>query len=119
MMRFRGLAAAALLLGCGNLPTTSEGVTYLEVSPPGVLTIAVGATTQFRARALDRAGEVVEGVVVRWRTPDPTITVHETSGIVTGVSVGTGRVQAVVGDGEIVSDFVSLTVMAAAGASSR
>ena len=110
MIRFRGMVAAALLFGCGNLPTTSEGVAYLEVQPPATLTINIGATTQFSARALDRSGAPVEGVVVHWRTPDATITIAETSGLVTGVSPGTGRIQAVVGKDELVSDFFSVTV---------
>ena len=112
MTRLRGLVAAVLLLGCGDLPTTSEGVAFLEVFPPAILTIDIGATAQFSARALDRAGAPVEGVEVRWRTPDLTITVNVTSGLVTGVSPGTGRVQAVVGEDELVSDFFSVTVKA-------
>lgn len=112
MIRLRAIVAAALLAGCGNLPTTSEGVAFLEVIPPAVLTITIGATAQFAARALDRSGAPVEGVVVRWRTPDTTIRVHQTNGLVTGVSAGTGRVQAVVGEEELVSDFFSVTVKA-------
>lgn len=112
MNRLGGLVAAALLFGCGNLPTTSEGVAFLEVLPPALLRIDVGATTQFAARALNRAGAPVEGVVVTWRTPDSTVTVGETSGLVTGVAAGTGRIQAVVGQDELVSDFFIVTVNA-------
>jgi len=110
MIRLRGLVAAAMFAGCGNLPTTSEGVAFLEVLPPAVLTIDIGATTQFTAHALDRSGAPVPGVEIRWRTPDTTITVLETTGLVTGVSAGTGRVQAVVGEDELVSDFFTVTV---------
>lgn len=118
MSRFRWMMAATLLSGCGNLPTTTEGVAFLEVYPPAVLTLVVGTTAQFSARALDRSGVPVEGVVVRWRTPDASVTVNETSGLVTAVSAGIGRIQAVVGEDEIVSDFVSLTVTPPPGAGS-
>jgi uncharacterized protein YjdB len=107
-----GILAAALLFGCGNLPTTSEGVAYLEILPPAILKIDIGATTQFSARALDQSGAPVDGVVVRWRSPDATIVVDDTSGVVTGVSPGTGRVQAWVGEEELVSNFFSVTVIA-------
>ena len=114
-MRKVGRAAFATgvlgLLGCGNLPPTSEGVAFLEIQPPSTTTIKVGDTLQFRARALDRAGNPLE-VLVRWRTPDTTITVGDTTGLVVGVSAGTGRVQAVVGEDELVSDFVNVTVQA-------
>jgi hypothetical protein len=110
MIRLRGMVAAALLAGCGNLPTTSEGVAFLEVFPPTLLTIDIGGTAQFTAHALDRSGTPVASVAIRWRTPDATITVGPTSGLVTGVSAGPGRVQAVVGEDELVSDFFTVTV---------
>ena len=107
----RLLSLAAWLAGCGSLPTTSEGVAFLEVHPPATTTLEVGATLQFSAQALDQAGSPVD-VLVRWRTPDATISVGETTGLVTGRSAGTGRVQAYVGDNELVSDFVQVTVLA-------
>lgn len=119
MTRFGSVVTAALLLGCGNLPTTTEGVAFLEVTPPAVLTLTVGATAQFTARALDRSGIPVEGVVVHWRTPDSTVTVDELTGLVTGVSEGDGRIQALIGDEEIVSDFFTLKVNPAPAAAGR
>ena len=101
--------AGAWLAGCGSLPTTADGVAYLEVRPPAVTTVEIGGTLQFTARALDREGNPLE-VAVRWRTPDLTIEVGENTGLVTGISVGTGRVQAVIGDNELVSGFVVVTV---------
>lgn len=109
MKQFRGALLAALLAGCGKLPTTTDGVAFLEIVPPTTLTLEVGATLRFVARALDREGQPVD-VQVIWRTPDTTISIDET-GLVTGVSAGTGRVQAAVGESErLVSDFISLTV---------
>lgn len=103
---------AGLLAGCGNLPTTSEGVAFLEIIPPRSTTLRVGDTLRFSARTLDASGAPIE-VPVRWRTPDTTITVGSASGIVVGRLPGTGRVQAVVGSDELVSNFVALTVQAA------
>ena len=113
MSRLRRAALLALLAGCGNLPTTEDGVAYLEIIPPANLTIEVGATLHIQARALDRTGEPVE-VPITWRTPDATISVDE-SGTVLGLSVGTGRVQASVGDSRrLISNFIEVTVKAAA-----
>jgi uncharacterized protein YjdB len=109
--RIRGVLLAALLAGCGNLPTGDDGVAYLELIPPPALTLDIGSTLQFVARALDPAGEPVDVPIV-WRTPDATITIDE-SGLVTGVSPGTGRVQAAIGDNpRLVSNFVTVTVRA-------
>ncbi|MGQ0703258.1 MAG: hypothetical protein ACT4PM_09020 [Gemmatimonadales bacterium] len=107
----RAAFAAGLFwwLGCGDLPTTSEGVAFLEIEPPPSTTIQVGDTLHFQARTLDRSGNPLE-VLVRWRTPDTTITVGETTGLVVGVYAGSGRVQAAVGEDELVSDFITVTV---------
>lgn len=103
---------AGLMAGCGNLPTTAEGVAVLEVIPPRSTTLRVGDTLRFSARTFDAAGAPID-VPVTWRTPDTTITIGAGSGIVVGRFPGTGRVQAVVGSEELVSNFVSLTVQAA------
>jgi uncharacterized protein YjdB len=106
--------AAVAAGACGNLPTTSEGVAFLELRPPAILTITVGDSLRIGARALDQAGQPV-AVVIHWRTPDTTtVSVGDTSGVVTGRAAGTGRVQAVIGDDELVSDFVTVTVQAPA-----
>lgn len=111
MKRLRGALLAALLAGCGKLTTTPDGVAYLEIVSPATLTLDVGATLQFAARALDGNGEPVD-VEITWRTPDTTISVDAT-GLVTGLSAGAGRVQAALGDNpRLVSDFISLTVKA-------
>jgi uncharacterized protein YjdB len=104
-----GLALAALLSSCGNLPTTSEGVAFLQVELPPSTTIEVGGTLQMHAAALDKSGNPLE-VAIRWRTPDTTITVDASTGLVTGLAAGTGRVQATIGNDELVSDFITVTV---------
>lgn len=109
MKRFAGALLAALLAGCGKLPTTDDGAAYLEIITPATLTLDVGATLQIVARVLDRDGQPID-VPVTWRTPDATLSVDDT-GLVTGLSAGPGRVQAAVGDSQrLVSEFISLTV---------
>src|ERR1043165_8122068 len=83
-------ALAALLGACGSLPTTSEGVALLEIRPPADLTVIVGDSLRIGARALDREGNPLD-VLIHWRTPDTTITVGDTSGVVIGVAAGSGR----------------------------
>lgn len=114
MRRFGALLAAALLGGCSGLTTFDGGVAYLEVHPPAVLSIPVGGTAQFTARALDSDRMPLDGITIHWRTPDDTISLDEATGLVTGVKAGTARVQAVVGRNDLVSDFVSITVTAPA-----
>lgn len=111
MKRLGLLGIVCCALGCGNLSTTSEGVAFLEIHPPTSPTLRVGDTVQFSARTLDASGQAID-VSVLWRTPDSTISVGPSTGIVVGRFTGTGRVQAVVGDEELVSDFVTLTITA-------
>lgn len=109
---------AGVLAGCGNLPTTSDGVAVLEVIPPRSTTLRVGDTLHFSARTFDAAGAPVDAPVT-WRTPDTTITIGAASGLVVGRFPGTGRVQAVVGRDELVSNFVVLTIQAAPSPAAR
>lgn len=127
MTRFRAAVIAALIGGCGTLPTTSEGVAFLEVTPPITRTISIGDTVRFRARALDELGEPKPEVVIRWQTPDPDIiSLDESTGLVTGLAAGTGRVQAVIGTVDekqkteyFASDLFPVTVSPPAGPAAR
>lgn len=110
-------ALAALLVGCASLPTTSEGVAFLQIEQPLNRTLDVGATLQLRALALDKSGNPV-AVPVIWRTPDATISV-DASGLVTALAPDSGRVQAVIGNDELVSDFITILVHEPAGALRR
>ncbi len=127
MTRLRAAVIAALIGSCGKLPTTSEGVAFLEVAPPSTLTISVGDTVRFRARALDASGAPIPAVAILWRTPDEAIvSIDETSGLVTGLATGIGRVQAVIGSVDpkktkeyLASDFISVTVSEPVGPAAR
>jgi hypothetical protein len=118
MNRAVGVALAILITFCGNLPTTSEGVAFLQVEQPATTTIDLGDSLQLHALALDKAGEPLD-VPILWRTPDTTIAVESASGLVTTLFPGPGRVQAVIGDNELVSNFIVLTVKDTAAALRR
>lgn len=121
MTRGRVALFVALLVGCGSVPTSEGDVAYLEVAPPLSLIIQVGDSLQFHAKALDQSGAELPDVVVRWRTPDETVSV-DSSGKVKGLSDGKGRVQAFIGNGNsrnFVSDFYEITVNPVAGTAPR
>jgi uncharacterized membrane protein len=109
--RWALLCGSLILINCSNLTEGAGGVVGLEVSVPTASSVEVGEALQLSARALDRDGQTLN-IPISWRAADPTLTVDEQTGIVTGVAPGTGRVQAFVGS--LASDFVSLTVLARA-----
>jgi len=98
------------LLGCSGLDEGEGGAVALQVEVPLPATLEVGDALQLTATALDADGNPVD-VPITWRAADETVTVSPT-GLVTGVSVGTGRVQAQ--NGSLGSNLVTLTVIARA-----
>ncbi|MEZ0334170.1 MAG: Ig-like domain-containing protein [Gemmatimonadales bacterium] len=111
MKRWLGLLPLALALGCSDLEEGDTIAVGLEVTSPTSSTLEVGEQVQLTARALNANGDVIDAPVT-WRTPDATVTVDEATGLVTGVSPGTGRVQA--SSGSLSSDFLSFSVLAPA-----
>ncbi len=110
-------ALAALIVGCTSLPTTSDGAAFLQIEQPLNRTLDVGGTLQLRALALDQSGNPLDVPIV-WRTPDTTLTVAST-GLVTALAPDSGRVQAVIGNDELVSDFITIIVKHPAAALRR
>jgi hypothetical protein len=102
------LLAAMWVLGCSDLTEGAGGVVALEITVPTVSTIEVGQMLQLTARAVDKDDNTVNAPIT-WRAADPTLTV-DANGLILGVSVGTGRVQAVTGT--LASPVVSFTVTA-------
>jgi Bacterial Ig-like domain (group 2) len=98
------------LLGCSGLDEGEGGVVSLQVEVPVPATVEVGDALQLKATALDAEGKPVDAAI-SWRAADKTVTVSPT-GLVTGVSVGTARVQA--RNGSLGSDLVTITVIARA-----
>jgi hypothetical protein len=98
------------LLGCSGLDEGEGGAVSLQVEVPVPATLEVGDALQLTATALDADGNPVD-VPITWRAADPTVTVSP-AGLVTGVSVGSGRVQA--RNGALGSNLVTMTVIARA-----
>ena len=110
-MRRRGLLPLLALLACSGLDQGAGGVVALQIEVPTPATVEVGDALQLSATALDADGHPVDNAAISWRAADPTVTVSAT-GVVTGVSVGTGRVQA--RNGSLGSNLVTITVIARA-----
>jgi hypothetical protein len=109
--RWALLISSVMLQGCSNLTEGAGGVVGLEIQAPSLKTIEVGETLQLTAVALDKDGNPV-ATPIDWRAPDPTLTVDGATGVITGVSPGSGRVQAFVGS--LSSELVAFTVIARA-----
>jgi len=121
--RAAGLLALVALLGCSDLASGEAGIATIEVKVPFPATVergdslhlagfverAGGEVEAIAARALNEAGDSVAANIF-WVTPDTTIlTVDSATGIVAGVSVGQGRVQAL--SGSLASALVTINVV--------
>jgi len=109
--RWLRLLPAALLIGCSSLDEGEAGIVALEVRTPVPEIVEVGETLQLTAVPLDANGDSVAAPVA-WRTPDNTLSVGETTGLVTGLLPGTGGVQAT--SGSLSSAVIDLAVVAPA-----
>jgi hypothetical protein len=109
----RWLAPVVVVLtaGCSNLTEVQGGVVALEVTLPSPSVIEVNESLQLSARALNKDGDSVAATIV-WSAADPTLTVDPSTGVLTGVSPGTGRVQASVGT--LTSGVLTFSVIAPA-----
>ena len=111
MTRWIALVALAFAAGCSNVNEVAGGVVALEVTLPSPPIVEVNESLQLSARALNKNGDSVAAAIV-WNAADPTLTVDPSTGIVTGVSPGTGRVQASLGT--LTSGVLTFSVIAPA-----
>jgi uncharacterized protein YjdB len=118
-----GLATAQSIIGSTTITASAFGKTsnlvVLNVTAPTVATITispvaasitVGGTQAFTATAKDLNGNTVPGVSFTWTSSQPAASIA-TTGIATGVSVGTSIITAK--SGPITSNQATLTVTAA------
>jgi hypothetical protein len=105
------LLSLLLVLGCSDLTEEEGGAVALQITQPASTTLQVGESMALTAQALGKDGNPVDATI-SWRAPDPTLTVEETTGVITGVSPGPGRVQAFAGS--LSSGLLQFTVTASA-----
>ena len=111
MTRRISLVLLAAVMGCSKLPVAEQGVVGIEVRVPGPDTVEVGETIQLTAKPLDTNGDSV-GTPVTWVSADLSATIDPSSGLLTGVSPGSARVQASVGG--LSSALITFAVVAPA-----
>lgn len=101
------LGPLILLAGCSKL-SDSSGVVAIELRLAAGAAVERGDTIQLDAVALDADGDSLAATIL-WRTPDSTLTMVDSSGLLTTDSTtGSGRVQAQVGG--LFSDFALINV---------
>jgi hypothetical protein len=105
------LVALALAAGCSSLTEVDGGVVALEVTLPVPAIVEVNESLQLSARALNKDGDSVAAAIV-WTAADSTLTIDASSGFLTGVSPGPGRVQASLGT--LTSGVLTFSVIAPA-----
>lgn len=111
MTRWIVPAALVLAAGCSSLNEVDGGVVALEVTLPSPSIVEVNESLQLSARALNKDGDSVAAAIV-WTAADPTLTIDPSSGLLTGVAPGTGRVQASLG--ALTSGVLTFSVIAPA-----
>ena len=81
---------AALILACSTADVTgpNESIETILVAPP-TATVAVGATLALEAEVRTATGDVIDDQRVSWSSEDAGIAEVSSSGVVTGLKVGT------------------------------
>jgi len=93
-----GLSVTVPTTVTDSLPTGGGGggvgVATQIVATPTSVTLAVGETVNVTAQVRDANGLPVPGATVSWSSAEPTVASVSSSGVVTGVQVGTTEVRA-------------------------
>ncbi|HEX9310834.1 MAG TPA: Ig-like domain-containing protein [Gemmatimonadaceae bacterium] len=100
------LAAAGLSCGDSASGPGSTAVAVVTISVPP-RNIDVGGTAQLTATAYNLAGDELIGLTFEWSSSDKTIATVSSTGVVTGVAVGSARITAQTG---AVAGFADITV---------
>ena len=95
------LALAALttvaLLACGGDNSTGPTNVASVVVSPAADTLGPGETAQLTAQALDANGNVVQTTAVTWTSSATSVVAVSSTGVLTGVGLGTTTVTATIG----------------------
>lgn len=71
-------------------------ITHSVAVTPATKSIGAGQTLALEARALDRAGEIISGRAVIWRSSNDSVAIVSAAGVVTARAVGTVTITATV-----------------------
>ena len=107
-----GEGMATITASAGNasgsaVVSVMQPVATVEVSPSAD-TIGLGRTLQLTAEGFDENGDAVVGAAFSWESSDAAVATVDTSGLVTGVTVGAATITASAGSGQ---GTVEITVM--------
>ena len=95
-------------LSCGGSTSGPSVITVASVTVSALgRTIVVGNTAQLSAVAFDQTGAQLVGVTFQWSSSDNAIATVSSTGVVTGVAVGSARISAMTG---AVFGFADVTV---------
>ena len=113
-------AALIILAACGG--SSGSGIdgrviAVITVTPP-TPTITVGGTAQLSASARDVDGEIVSSATFVWSSFNEPVATVDANGLVTGVAPGNAIIDALIPGVAITAGSASVTVVAAAAASS-
>lgn len=75
-------------------PATQTPTTVIVVASQ--TSLVVGATAQVSANVYDQSGKIINGAKVTWESLDPTIATVTSSGLVSGVAVGSATIRATI-----------------------
>jgi trimeric autotransporter adhesin len=102
-----GQAVQDQITGTSTIDVVQVPVTNVAISPAGSQTVSQGLTLQLSAVLRDGTGTILTGRTVSWTTSNSSIATVSSSGLVTGVSLGTAQITC---ESEGVISSVSVTV---------
>jgi len=102
-------ALLAVLVACGDAPSTPDPVASLSVSPAQPVVMR-GDTLRVAAVAYDPSGNTLSGRAVTWSTSAPSVVSVSATGLLTGLAPGTATITAT---SEGRSSAVPVTVVSA------
>ena len=102
-----GQAVLDQVSGTSTVTVTQVPVASVAISPPGAQTVFQGLTLQLAATLRDASGNILSGRPISWNTSNSSIATVSSSGMVTGVALGSVQITA---ESEGVASATSISV---------
>lgn len=102
-----GLSPLDNVSGTATVDVIPVSVTSISITPPGAQTAYQGLTLQLAATLRDGTGTILNGRTVSWTSSNSSIASVTSSGLVTGVALGTAQITA---ESEGVTGSTTVTV---------